>query len=235
MEVTSPSIFKLYPPKNPNGIQLYTSDTPNGLKPVIALLEMKLEFEAHLIDMTKKEQFTTEYISLQPNSKIPALIDTQTGASKKIQIMESGAILLYLGEKNQQFIPAGMAAKNECLQWMFFQVGHIGPMFGQFSHFYKFAKEECKDPYPLQRYQQETKRLLGVLNARLKKREYILDFGYSIADMMIYPWLETLLGFYDAGDAVEIHQYPHAQHWFTLCGKRDAVQQAIRMFKDKKG
>ncbi len=225
--MTQPKIYEKWPPQHPDRIQLYSVATPNGVKVSIALEEMGLPYEAHKISFADEEQHTEEYMSLSPNGKIPAIIDPKGPDGPWVPIMESGAILIYLAEKSGMLMPTDPIAKNECLQWMFFQVGHIGPMFGQFGHFYKSAVEKCKDPYPLERYKNETQRLLGVLETRLTGRDYILGSDYSIADIMIFPWIRPLHGFYDAADILELHTYPQVQSWFSRCLDRPAVQKGL--------
>ncbi len=222
-------IYNKWPPKHVDRIQLYSLATPNGMKVGIALVEMELDFDAHLINITKDDQFTAEFVSVNPNSKIPAIIDPNGPGGKAISIMESGAILYYLAEKTGKLIPSDPIAKNECLQWMFFQVGHIGPMLGQFGHFFMFAKDKCKDPYPLKRYGNETKRLLVVLEKRLTNRDYVLDYGYSIADIMIFPWVDVLLMFYKAEEYLYFSSYPNVKRWLENCLDRPAVQEGMQV------
>jgi GST-like protein len=149
----------------------------------VALEEMGIEYEPHTINIGKNETFTPEFIKINPNSKIPAIVDPDGPDGKPITVFESGAILLYLAEKSGKFLSKNPVHKWETIQWLMWQMGGVGPMFGQFGHFYRFAKDKCKDPYPTERYGNEAKRLLGVLEERLKGRDFIIDDGYSIADM----------------------------------------------------
>ena len=161
-------------------IQLYSLATPNGQKASIMLEETGIEYDAHMINIMKDDQFTPEYVAINPNSKIPSIVDPDGPGGKPISIMESGAILIYVAEKSGKFLPTDPRLRNETLQWLFFQVGHVGPMFGQFGHFFKFAKDNCDHPYPVERYTKETKRLLRVLDDRLEGREYLVGDEYSI-------------------------------------------------------
>ena len=219
-----PLIYTKWPAQNENILQLYSLATPNGIKVGVALEEMEIEYEPHTINILEGDQHTAEYKSLNPNSKIPAIIDPNGPGGRMISMMESGAILLYLANKSGRFFPADPLEQQECIQWLFFQVGHIGPMFGQFGHFYKFAVDSCKDPYPVDRYKAETKRLLEVLEQQLSERDYILGANYSIADMAIFPWVETLNGFYEAGEVLGYADYKNVVAWISRCGSRPAVE-----------
>jgi GST-like protein len=219
-----PLIFNRWPAQNENILQLYSLATPNGIKVGVALEEMEIEYESHIVNILQGDQHTEEFKSLNPNSKIPAIIDPNGPDGKMVKMMESGAILIYLAKKSGRFLPSDPIEQNECIQWLFFQVGHIGPMFGQFGHFYKFAVDSCKDPYPLERYTTETKRLLGVLEQRLNDRDYIMGADYTVADMAIFPWVETLNGFYQAGDVLGYADYKNIVRWISRCGARPAVE-----------
>lgn len=197
-------------------IQLYSLATPNGQKVSIALEEMQLPYEAHLINILQGEQFRPDFIKINPNSKIPAIIDIAADG-KPQAIMESGAILIYLAQKSGKFLPSDPRLHSETLQWLFFQVGGIGPMFGQFGHFFKYAKDKCDHPYPLERYRGEAKRLLGVLDTRLEGRTYLVGEQYTIADMAIYPWVNGLSAFYEAEDTLEINKFKN------ICAWRDRI------------
>ncbi len=189
-----------------NKIQLYSLATPNGQKIGLALEEMGLPYEAHTIDIMKGDQFTEDFKKINPNSKIPAIVDLD-GEGKSQAIFESGAILLYLAEKSGKFLSKDPILKFQTIQWLFFQVGGIGPMFGQFGHFFKFAKEKCDHPYPLDRYKTETKRLLQVLDTHLKGKLFLVGDEYSIADMSIFPWVLCLEIFYGANDFLQLGDY----------------------------
>lgn len=216
-----------WPPTHPDRIQLYTLPTPNGVKASIALEEMGLDYDAHRIDIMAGDQFTDAFKAINPNSKIPALVDPNGYDGRRVTMMESGAILLYLAEKTDQFIPSDPMEKNECLQWLFFQVGGIGPMFGQFGHFYRFAKDTCKDPYPTERYKNETRRLLAVLEERLAGRDFIMGSDYTIADMAIFPWVRVLSGFYEAGDFLNVAEFKRIIDWVARCEARPATAKGL--------
>ena len=222
--MNKPLIYNKWPAQNENILQLYSLATPNGIKVSVALEEMGIEYEPHTINILQGDQHTEAFQSLNPNGKIPAIIDPNGPEGKRVCMMESGAILLYLAKKSGQFFPSDLLEQNECIQWLFFQVGHIGPMFGQFGHFYKFAVDQCQDPYPLERYKTETKRLLAVLEQRLNDRDYIMGANYTIADMAIFPWVETLNGFYQAGDALGYADFKNVVAWISRCGSRPAVE-----------
>ena len=182
---------------------------------------MNLEYDSYTIDIRKNDQFTDHFISMNPNSKIPVIVDPNGPTGKTITIFESGAILLYLAEKTNLFIPTDPDEKYECLQWLFFQMGGIGPMFGQFGHFFKYGGKDCTDPYPLSRYTNETKRLLGVLEKRLSGREYIVANEYTIADMAIFPWVGCLQKFYEATDHLNLKEFKETIKWYEKCSSRE--------------
>ncbi|MBL4906801.1 MAG: glutathione S-transferase N-terminal domain-containing protein [Sneathiella sp.] len=217
-------ISKRWPAKTPDKIQLYSLPTPNGVKVSIALEEMGLEYEPHLVSFGTDDQLTPEFMSLNPNNKIPAIIDPDGPDGNPLPLFESGAILLYLAEKTGKFIPSDPASRIECIQWLMFQMGGVGPMFGQFGHFYKFAADKVKDPYPTERYLNETKRLLGVLEQRLEGRKYIMGNEYTIADMATFPWVGTLVGFYDAREAIDFDSFKNVAAYLERCLERPAVQ-----------
>lgn len=196
-----------------NQIELYSLATPNGQKIGIALEEMELPFKTHTINIGKGDQFTPEFIKINPNSKIPAIVDPEGPGGKPISIMESGAILIYLAQKSGKFWPQDARLQSEVLQWLFFQVGGVGSMFGQFGHFYKYAIDKCDHPYPLERYSTEAKRLLAVLDKHLQGREYLVGDQYTIADMATVPWISCLNVFYKAGDKLELDKFKNVQAW----------------------
>lgn len=210
-----------WPAQHPDRIQLYSLPTPNGKKASIVLEELELPYEPHRIDIMAGDQHDADYVKLNPNSKIPAILDPDGPDGAPITIMESGAILHYLARKAGRLIPADVRGENEVLQWMFFQVGSIGPMFGQLGHFYKFARGRT-DTYGEQRYGKETTRLLGVLEARLTDREWLVG-DYSIADIMVAPWVGAL-DFYEAKDFVGYDQFPLVDAWLQRFSARPAVQ-----------
>lgn len=207
-------------------LQLYSLDTPNGQKVGIALEEMGFEYDAHTINIMKNDQFTPEFIAINPNSKIPALVDPETPAGE-LRIFESGNILQYLGDKSGKFYPRDLKRRNEVNNWLFFQMGGVGPMFGQFGHFFKYAKDKCQHEYPVTRYTNEAKRLLGVINTRLETSEFIATGDYTIADMAIYPWVICLDKFYEGGDVLELKRFTNLQRWIKAIDARPLTQKGM--------
>ncbi|MEP3275949.1 MAG: glutathione binding-like protein [Stappiaceae bacterium] len=222
-------ITRRFPPNNPEVIQLYSFTTPNGVKISIALEEMGLAYEAHLIDIMKDDQKTEEYLALNPNGKIPSIIDPNGPDDKPIGLFESGAILVYLADKTDQLMPNDARSRYECLQWVFFQMGGIGPMFGQFGHFFKFMKDKVQDPYPTERYTNETKRLLGVLESRLSNGPFIMGEEYTIADIATFPWVRTVRDFYDGGDVLGLDGFTNLTTWLETCLARPASQKGLKI------
>jgi GST-like protein len=190
-------ITRRWAARNPDAIQLYSLPTPNGVKVSIALEEMGLPYDAHLVDFGTNDQMSPEFLSLNPNNKIPAIIDPHGPGGKPLRLFESGAILIYLAEKSGKLLPADH--RHEVIQWLMFQMGGIGPMFGQLGYFHSFAGKEIEDPRPKERYRAEAERLLKVLDKALAGKEWIAG-DYSIADIAIAPWLRSLRDFYKAGD-----------------------------------
>src|SRR5215217_8567907 len=185
-----------WPAQHPDRIQLYSTPTPNGVKVSIMLEEPELPYEPHFINIGQNETWTPEFLSLNPNGKIPSIIDPDGPGGKPLPLFESGAILLYLAEKTGKLLPSDPARRYETIQWVMFQMGGIGPMFGQLGFFHKFAGREYEDKRPRDRYVAESKRLLKVVDERLKGRDWILGDAYSIADIAIFPWINNLFGFY---------------------------------------
>lgn len=194
-------------------IQLYSLATPNGQKIGIALEEMGLPYEAHSVNIGKGDQFKPEFVAINPNSKIPAIVDPAGPGGQPMSVFESGAILIYLAEKSKMFLPTDPRLKSETLQWLFFQMAGVGPMFGQFGHFFKYAADKCDHPYPLERYAMETKRLLGVLDKHLQGKTFLVDEQYTIADMAIVPWVNCLSVFYQADEKLGVADYKNVQAW----------------------
>lgn len=215
-----------WPAQHPERIQLYSMNTPNGIKVALALEEMRLPYEAHTVNILQDDQFTPAFKVINPNHKIPALIDPKGPDDHPISLMESGAILRYLADKAEAFIPMDPAGRSACEQWLFFQVGHIGPMFGQFGHFYKYAVDKCDHPYPVERYSGETRRLLGVLEDHLDHHEYMLGESYSIVDMAIAPWVECLDRFYNAREHLKLWEFPAVNAWLERIVSRAAYRRA---------
>ena len=224
-------ITRRWPAQHPDRIQLYSLPTPNGVKVSIMLEETGLPYEPHAIDIGKDETWGTEFLSLNPNGKIPAIIDPEGPGGKPLGLFESGAILVYLAEKTGRFLPADPAGRYETLQWVFFQMAAIGPMFGQVGFFHKFAGREYEDKRPLQRYVTESKRLLGVLEGRLADRAWIMGDDYTIADIATLGWVRNLVGFYGAGDLVDYGALKQVPRWLEAGLARPAVQRGLEIPK----
>jgi GST-like protein len=220
-------IARRWPARNPEIVQLYSLPTPNGVKVSIILEEIGLPYEPHLVDIMKNESHTAEFLSLNPNGKIPAIIDPDGPGGRPIGLFESGAILLYLAEKTGRLLPSDPARRYETIQWVFFQMAAIGPMFGQVGFFNKFAGRDYEDKRPLQRYRDESRRLLGVLQARLDGRQWIMDDDYTIADVATFGWVRNLIGFYEARELVEFDTFPAVAAWLERGLARPAVQKGL--------
>lgn len=220
-------ITSRWPARQPDRIQLYSLPTPNGVKVSIALEELELPYEPHAIDIGKNETWGPEFLSLNPNGKIPAIIDPDGPGGRPLGLWESGAILLYLAEKTGRLLPKDPAARYETIQWVFFQMAAIGPMFGQLGFFHKFAGREYEDKRPRDRYANESKRLLGVLEDRLATRTWIMGDEYTIADIAILGWVRNLVGFYGAGELVDYASLTHVPIWLERCLARPAVQRGL--------
>jgi GST-like protein len=222
-------ITRQYPARHPERLQLYSLPTPNGVKVSILLEELGLAYEPHLVDIGKNETWTPDYLSLNPNGKIPAIIDPDGPGGQPLPLFESGAILVYLAEKSGRFLPADPAARYETLQWVFFQMAAIGPMFGQVGFFHKFAGREFEDKRPRDRYVAESRRLLGVLEGRLEGRDWIMGEDYTIADIASLGWVRNLIGFYEAGDLVGFADFPRVAAWLERGLARPAVQRGLNI------
>ena len=225
-ELSAFEITKRWPAQNPDRIQLYSLPTPNGVKASIMLEETGLPYEAHLVSFGSDDQMTPEFLSLNPNNKIPAMIDPDGPGGKPMPLWESGAILIYLAEKTGKFMPTNPVARYECLQWLMFQMGGVGPMFGQLGHFYKFAADKITDLYPTDRYMSEAKRLLGVLDDRLSDRDFIMGGDYTIADIATAPWVRTLTNTYGAGDDLGLNGFENVVGW--LCVQPNSLSPSRR-------
>lgn len=219
-------ITKIWPAANPDVIQLYSLPTPNGVKASIMLEETGLQYEPHLVNIMKNETWGPEYLALNPNGKIPAIIDPNGPGGKPLALFESGAILIYLAEKTGKFLSADPAKRYETIQWVMFQMAAVGPMFGQLGFFHKFAGAAFEDKRPRDRYVAESKRLLGVLETRLEGREWLVD-DYSIADIATLGWVSNLIGFYGAGDLVEYASLTNVPAWLERGLARPAVQRGM--------
>ncbi len=226
-DLSSFPITKKWPARHPDRLQLYSLPTPNGVKVSIMLEETGLPYEVHRVAFDKNDQMSPEFLSLSPNNKIPAILDPDGPGGKPLGLFESGAILVYLAEKTGRFIPADAAGRYEALQWVMFQMGGIGPMFGQLGFFHKFAGKDYEDKRPRDRYVAEAKRLLGVLNTRLDGRAWILGDAYSIADIATFGWVRNLVGFYGAGELVGFDDFPHVKRVLAAFVERPAVVKGL--------
>lgn len=222
-------ITSRWPATDSGKLQLYSFPTPNGVKISIALEEIGLPYEAHAVNIGKNETWTEPFLSLNPNGKIPAIIDPDGPGGKPLALFESGAILVYLAEKAGKLLPADPARRYETIQWVFFQIGGIGPMFGQLGFFHKFAGRQIEDKRPLERYATESRRLVGVLETRLKDRQWMMDDEYSIADIAIFPWVRSLRDFYDADALIGFADFPSVAAWLDRCIGRPASQAGLNV------
>ena len=216
-----------WPAQHPDRLQLYSLNTPNGVKASIMLEEIGLAYEPHLVDITKNESWTPEFLSLNPNGKIPAIIDPNGPGGAPLGLFESGAILIYLGEKTGKLYPSDPARRYETMQWVFFQNAAVGPMFGQVGYFNKFAGKAIADKRPLERYVAEAKRLLGVVEARLATRPWMMGEDYTIADISLLGWVRNLITFYQARDLVAFDALKHVPAWLDRGLARPAVQRGL--------
>lgn len=220
-------ITRRWPAAHPDRIQLYSLPTPNGVKVSIMLEETGLPYEPHLVDFGKNDQKTPEFTSLNPNDKIPAIIDPNGPGGRPLGLFESGAILLYLADKTGRFIPTDPAQRWQTIQWVMFQMGGVGPMFGQLGFFNKFAGKEWEDKRPLQRYVDEAKRLLGVMDEALRGKDWFLGNVYTIADISMLGWVRNLITFYEARELVEFDRHTNVAAWLERGLARPAVQRGL--------
>ncbi len=216
-----------WPAQHPDRIQLYGLPTPNGVKVSIALEELGLPYEPHAVNIMKDENRVPDYLALNPNGKIPCIIDPEGPDGEPIFLFESNNILLYLAEKTGKLIPADAAGRIEARTWLFFQAAHVGPMFGQLGFFNKFAGRDYEDKRPRDRYVAESKRLLGVLDERLADRAWLLGEDYSIVDIAHLGWVRNLITFYEAGDLVGFDSYTSVKRWLEAGLARPAVQRGL--------
>ncbi|QRY79098.1 glutathione S-transferase N-terminal domain-containing protein [Pseudomonas sp. PDNC002] len=224
-------ITQKWPAEHPDRLQLYSLPTPNGVKVSIMLEELGLPYEPHLVSFERNDQMSPEFLSLNPNNKIPAILDPNGPDGKPLALFESGAILVYLADKTDSLIAPGASGRYETLQWLMFQMGGIGPMFGQIGFFNKFAGKDYEDKRPLQRYVDEAKRLLGVLDQRLEGRDWIMGERYTIADIATFPWIRNLIGFYEAGELVEFDKFANVKRVLERFLARPAVQRGLSIPK----
>ena len=222
-------IVARWPARHPDRIQLYSLNTPNGVKVSIMLEETGLAYEPHLVDITNGENQWPEFLALNPNGRIPAIIDPAGPGDRPLALFESGAILLYLADKTGRFVPTDAAQRWQAIQWVFFQMASIGPMFGQLGYFNKFAGKAIADKRPLERYVAESKRLLGVLDIRLEGRRWIMGDDYTIADIAAIGWVRNLITFYEARELVDYDRFGNVSAWLERALARDAVQRGLRI------
>ena len=216
-------ITQKWPAQDPDRLQLYSLPTPNGVKVSILLEELGMPYEPHLVRFDSNDQTSPAFLSLNPNNKIPAILDPHGPGGQPLALFESGAILMYLAEKTGRFIPQDAAGRYQCLQWVMFQMGGIGPMFGQLGFFHKFAGKDYEDKRPRDRYVAESKRLLGVLDKHLAGSDWMMGADYSIADIAIFPWVRNLVGFYEAGALVGFDDFPNVKRVLAAFVARPAV------------
>jgi len=220
-------ITRKWPAEHPDRLQLYSLPTPNGVKVSIMLEETGLLYEAHLVRFDAQDQKTVEFLSLNPNNKIPAIIDPNGPGGAPLPLSESGAILVYLADKTGQFMPQDAAGRYTTLQWLMFQMAGLGPMFGQVGFFHKFAGSAFEDKRPRDHYVAEARRLLGVLDRQLDGRAWIVGDNYTIADIAVFPWVRNLVSFYGAGELVGIADFPQVTRVTQAFEARPAVVRGL--------
>lgn len=221
------AITRKWPAQHPERLQLYSLPTPNGVKVSIMLEETGLAYEPHLVSFDSNDQFSPEFLSLNPNNKIPAILDPNGPGGEPLALFESGAILVYLAEKTGQLLAKDPARRYQTLQWLMFQMGGIGPMFGQLGFFHKFAGRDYADKRPRDRYVAESARLLGVLDQHLQDRDWMMGQDYSIADIALFPWVRNLVGFYEAGELVQFERFANVRRVLDAFLARPAVQRGL--------
>jgi len=222
-------IFTRWPAQYPDRLQLFSLPTPNGVKVSIMLEETGLAYEPHKIDIIAGENHDPAFLTLNPNGKIPAIFDPHGPNGKPLALFESGAILLYLADKTGQFLSSAPNSRYETIQWVMWQMGGVGPMFGQVGFFNKFAGKAYEDKRPRDRYASEAARLLGVLNDRLADRNWVMGADYTIADISLLGWVRNLIGFYEARELVGFDRFLHVRYWLDRGLGRPAVQRGINI------
>jgi len=223
-------VTRRWPAAHPDRLQLYSVPSPNGVKVSIMLEEIGLPYEPHRIPFGEDGTRSPEYLSLNPAGKIPAIIDPHGPGGRPLSLFESGAILLYLADKSGQLLPVDPIRRWEAIQWLFWQMAFVGPMFGQIGYFYRFDGKAIEDPRPLEHYVEESKRLLCVLDRRLEGRDWVMA-EYSIADISLLGWVRNLIGYYEAGDLVGFDDYGNVARWLERGLARPAVQQGLKIPK----
>jgi GSH-dependent disulfide-bond oxidoreductase len=222
-------ITRHWPAQHPDRLQLYSLPTANGVKVSIMLEEIGLAYEPHTVETSENETWTAEFLSLNPDGKIPAILDPHGPNGTPLALFESGAILLYLAEKTGKLLSADPNKRIETIQWVFFQMAAVGPMFSQFGFFHKFAGKDYEDKRPFERYRAESQRLLGVLETRLEGRSWIMGDDYSIADISLLGWVRHFVGYYDAGKLVDYAALKHVPAWLDRCLARPAVGRGLEI------
>lgn len=222
-------ITRKWPAQHPERLQLYSAPTPNGVKVSIMLEETGLPYEPHFVSFERNDQTSAEFLSLNINNKIPTILDPNGPGGKPLALAESGAILVYLAEKSGRFMPTDPAARYETLQWLMWQMGGLGPMFGQLGFFTIFAGKDFEDKRPRDRFVAEAKRLLGVLNQRLQGRAWIMGDDYTVADIAVFPWVRNLIERYKVGDLVDMHNFPEVTRVLAAFVARPAVQRGLNI------
>ena len=224
-DLTEHPIATRYPAAHPDRLQLYSFPTPNGVKVSIMLEEAGLPYEVHTVKLSETTE--PEFLALNPNNKIPAIIDPDGPGGRPLPLFESGAILIYLADKTGALMPADPAERYRVIQWLMFQMGGVGPMFGQIGFFHKFAGKDIPDPRPKERFVNEARRLLGVIEGQLGKQPYLAGDAYTIADLATWPWVRTLSEFYEVDDLVEMHRFPKVRAWAAAAAARPASQAGL--------
>ena len=215
--------------QHPEQLQLYSLATPNGQKVSVMLEEIGVPYEVHKVDISADEQFTPEFLAKNPNNKIPAITDPNGPNHQPITLFESGAILIYLAEKSGRLLPADPAKRYLALQWVMFQMGGVGPMFGQFGFFHRYGGKDIEDPRPKERYLKESQRLLKVLDTHLTEKSWMLGDEYSIADIAIFPWVRALITAYDAKEVLGLDNYPNVMRVLNAFLERPAVARGMKV------
>ncbi|WP_394060306.1 glutathione S-transferase N-terminal domain-containing protein [Alcaligenes sp. WGS1538] len=228
-DLSSFPITRKWPARHPERLQLYSLPTPNGVKVSIMLEETGLPYEPHLVSFERNDQLSPEFISLSANNKIPAILDPDGPGGRPLALFESGAILVYLADKTGQLMPEDPALRYEALQWLMFQMGGVGPMFGQLGFFHKFAGKDYEDKRPRDRYVAESRRLLGVMDRHLQGKEWMMGRDYSIVDIVLFPWVRNLIGFYEARELVQFEQFDNVARVLQAFVQRPAVQRGLNI------
>jgi GSH-dependent disulfide-bond oxidoreductase len=222
-------VTRKWPARFPDRIQLYSVPTPNGVKAAIMLEETGLPYEPHFVSFDRNDQNSPEFLSLNPNNKIPAILDPDGAGGVPLPLFESGAILLYLAEKSGKLLPGGAAGRYQAIQWLMFQVGGVGPMFGQLGFFHKFAGKDYEDKRPRDRYVAESRRLLGVMDRHLAGRTWMLGDDFSIADIALFPWVNNMVGFYNAREILDFDEFTQVNRVLQAFVARPAVIAGLKI------